>query len=527
MSYQSAKFLLFSGAVLAVYYLAGRKYQKWVLLAANLAFYLIAGVSYLPFLLAVVLASFFSAAKMSAVYAESEKELLRCTDGAGKKAVRARAKARAKRWLLFALILALGMLAVFKYTLFTLQNVNRLLPLLNLPKIALFPVLLPLGISFYTFMAVSYLLDVYWRRYEAERNFVVFAAYLTYFPHIVEGPIDRFDHLRPKIADGVAFSGKNLAFGAELALWGFFKKLVIADRLNVFVGTIYDGETQYTGLLFIIATVLYSVQIYADFSGCIDIVSGISEMFGIRLDPNFNHPYFSRTMPEFWRRWHISLMEWFKDYIYFPVSASALVKKAKKHFRAKNNKRGEELAASCIPALVVWLITGLWHGAAWKFAAWGLYHAALIIGGTVCAASLARLTERLGINTENFSWKLWQVLRTFFLCCVGRVFFRASSLTAAFDIFRRTFQGVGLSGILKDQIYTYGLDRANFGIAAAAMLVLLVADLLQEKMCIREALAKQNTLFRWCVIYAGFFAVVIFGMYGPGFRAEDFIYGQF
>ena len=527
MSYQSFLFLLFSAIVLFLYYIVGTKRQKWILLLANIAFFVISGAKYLPFILVTICSTFFAGKKMGAVYQTLDMQLAECGGPEEKKRLRSSAKARAKRILILSLAVSVGLLVVCKYTGFIIVNVNSIVTMIGLSRLPLFKMILPIGISFYTFMAVSYVLDIYWRRYEAEQDFVLYAAYLSYFPHVVQGPIDRFDHIKKQVQGGVKADYHNLTYGAQLALWGLFKKLVVADRLGLFVNTIYDNWRDYTGIILVIATVLYSIQIYADFSGCIDIVAGISEMFGIKLDKNFDHPYFSKTMPEFWRRWHISLGEWFKDYIYYPVSASSLVKRVKKSCKAKNNKRAGELFASCFPAFVVWLITGIWHGAAWKFVAWGLFHASLIIMGTLCSDFNSRLTEKLHIQTDTFSWKLWQMTRTFTLCCIGRVFFRAESLRAAIGIFANACKELGVRYILSADLFTYGLDLTNILMAIMSIGVLWVVDMMQERMCVRDALAKQNLVFRWMILYAGIFAVLIFGIYGAEFNASEFIYEQF
>ena len=301
MRYQSIQFLAFVLVVLTVYYLAGRRRQKAVLLLANLAFYGMAGPQYLPFLAATLLASFWSARAMDRAYRETDAQIRAETDKQAKKALRAAAKARAKRALIPGMLIPIALLVVCKYTGFLLQNLNAALALLRLPQTPVFRVILPVGISFYTFMALGYVLDVYWRRYEAEQSLLAYAVFLSYFPHVVQGPIDRCREFRDQIRDGVAFDPRRLIFGAELTLWGFFKKLVIADRLGLIVDKAFSGWQELGGGVLIGAVALYSIQIYADFSGCIDIVSGVSEMLGIRLRKNFNHPYLSRSMGEFWR----------------------------------------------------------------------------------------------------------------------------------------------------------------------------------------------------------------------------------
>ena len=526
MSYQSFGFIVFSAIALLVYYLAGRKRQLWVLALANLMFYAMAGVKYIPFILITMVATFLAGKKMGSIYQEADEKIAACTDKEEKKQLRADAKGKAKRVLQVGMLVTLVFLIVCKYTTFILENVNIVLLQINVPEIRIFSMVLPLGISFYSFMALSYVLDIYWKRYKAEQNFLMYAVYLSYFPHVVQGPIDRFNEFKEQVKDGIAPSYKNITYGAQLAIWGFFKKLVIADRLGLFVDTVFDTWQECDGIIIIASVIAYSIQIYADFSGCIDIVTGVSEMFGIRLRKNFHHPYFSKTMPEFWRRWHISLQEWFKDYIYYPVSTSSFVRNMKKHFKNKGNLRGMELFSSCFPVLVVWLITGIWHGAAWRYVAWGLFHAAVLIGSQVFDPLFKKTTERLKIKTDRFSWHLWQMARSFAICCIGRVFFRAAGLMQAFGMLGKMFTSVSV-GVLFNPGISYGIVQSDVLMAIVAVIVLWVVDMLQEKMCIREALAKKNIVLRWVIIFAGLFAVILFGIYGPGYDASSFIYEQF
>ena len=527
MSYQTLNFILFSAVVLLLYYLLGRKMQRMVLLAANITFFAVAGLEYLPFIAATTLLTYFAGRIMGRIYRKAEEKIALAETPADKKVLRSGAKKRAKAVLVISLLLVVGLLAYSKYTTFLLKNLNQLLGFAGWGKIELFKVILPIGVSFYTFMALSYILDVFWKRYKAEKSLLTYGVFLTYFPHVVQGPIDRFNEFKEQIDGGVKLSYVNLTHGAQLAIWGFFKKLVIADRLGLIVNAVLSQTDKFSGVYIALAIVLYSVQIYADFSGCIDIVSGISEMFGIRLRKNFNHPYFSKTMPEFWRRWHISLQEWFKDYIYYPVSASALTKAVKKHCKAKEKKAVGELFASCFPILVVWLITGIWHGAAWKFVVWGLFHAALLLGSKIFEPLFPKISKALHIDTENFGWRFWQMVRTFLLCCFGRLFFRADSISVAFDWIRRIFTDFDLKTILNFKAELFGISAPNLNMVVLSIAVLWIVDLLQERMPLRETLAKQNLVFRWLIIFAGLFAVIIYGIYGPGYEASNFIYEQF
>ncbi len=526
MNYQSLDFLIFALLFLALYYLIGRKRQMWVLAIANLLFYASAGEKQLAFIFATTITTYFVGRKMDAVYEKADEKILNCTTPAEKKEIRAEAKKQAKKYLVLGIFVTVALLVVCKYTLFILETLCDDLKLIEIPELDKMRIILPIGISFYSFMALSYVLDIYWKRYKAEKSFLTYAVYLTYFPHIVQGPIDRFKEFKDQVKEGIAFDYKNITFGAQLVIWGMFKKLVIADRLHLFVDLIFEDWFSSDGVLLILAIAAYSIQIYADFSGCIDIVTGISEMFGIKIRKNFNHPYFSKTMAEFWRRWHMSLNEWFKDYIYYPVSASGLMKKGKKFFKEKGNLRAMELFASCFPLLVVWLITGIWHGADWKYVVWGIYHAILLIGSQVFAPVFEKVNKVLKIDTDNFGWHFIQMARTFILCGIGRVFFRADDMKHAIWIFRKIKMQFSLGALFAEDV-SFGMDAANIVVVIFAILILWYADMLQEKISIRETLAKQNIIFRWMIILAGIFAVIIFGLHGPGFEASSFIYEQF
>ncbi len=533
MSYQTVNFLLFSLAILIVYYLAGAisgKLQKYILLAGSLVFYYIGGAKYLPFLITTLLISYLSGLIMQRIHNKAEVSLEKCESPADKKLVRKKAKTKTKIVLNLSMLIPIALLVVCKYTKFIIKSTN--LVLLKAGSSHHFDVInfiLPVGISFYTLMALSYMLDIYWKRYKAEKNLINYAAYLTFFPHIVQGPFDRFNKFNDQIKNGIKFDPYNIQSGVMLIIWGFFKKLVIADRLAMFVDTIFDNYTEYHGFIIILATMVYSVQIYADFSGCIDIVSGVSECFGIKLAENFNHPYFSRTMMEFWRRWHISLQEWFKDYIYFPVSMSGFVKGVKKSAKKKGNKKAGELFASCFPILIVWIVTGIWHGASWKYVTWGMFHAFLLISSKVFEDTNAKITKALKIRTESWGFALFQMTRTYMLCCVGRLFFRAPRLTASAGLIKNIFnEGFGWSYLGFEKLATYGLDLNNIFVSVIAVIVLLAGDILQEKMNVRNKLITENSfVLRWCLILLGVFAVIIFGIYGPGYNASSFIYQEF
>ena len=502
----------------------------YVLLVANVIFYLAAGFDQFLVLLLATAVSYVVACKMGKLHEKLEKQ--KQEEGLDRKQIKrmkANNKKQRKRILIWGLVLNIGILVVFKYTNFLLKTGYSILDLFGIGHgDDLFKLIMPLGISFFTFQILSYLIEVYKGKVKAQKNFLKYLLYISFFPSVVQGPIPRYADLGTQLYEEHRFEYDNLRDGALLILWGFAKKLILAERLGTFVDQIYGNYTQYTGMLFFfVATAAFSIQIYADFSGCMDIATGTARLFGIRLAPNFLRPYFSKTMPEFWRRWHVTLGNWFKDYVFYPISISKfsldLNKKARKRF---GNEFGR-IVSSAIPILAVWLLTGIWHGPDWKYVTWGLFHGILIMLSMIFTPYNEKLVQKLHIKTECFSFRLFQMGRTFLLCCLGRVFFRADDFASAIGILKRACTGIGWYRLANGRIYNYGLNKANMTVVIVAMLVLLTVSILQEKMDVLEALKKQNLVFRWVLIYALLLAVVIFGMYGPGYDPSAFIYEKF
>ena len=525
MTYISTDFAILFFFTLIIYYIF-QPYQKVVLFFSSILFYCFAGPKYIIYIFLSTLTTYFCAYFISDIYKALD-------NGSGlslaeQKQQQECAKRKALWILRLDFLVVLGILVVLKYFNFFSKAFFGFLGLFQIERDPIFlNLVMPLGLSYFTFMNLGYILDVYWKKIPVEKEFTKFALFTMYFPHVVQGPISRYGQLAPQFLERKRFDYDRLCSGLQLALWGYFKKMVIADRLNIFVSQIYDNPQSYHGVVFLVATIFYSIQIYADFSGCMDIVGGVSETFGITLEKNFDHPYFSRSIPEFWRRWHMTLGTWFKDYVFYPASRTRLCKDFNKWTRKRFGNSVSRTWSSVIPLLCVWLLTGLWHGAAWKYVAWGLFHGFLIIGGTVFAKQIQQLTSLLRIQTDRFSWHLFQVLRTFTLCCIGRVFFRANGFRAAMDIFVRTFSDFQPWILFDGSLYTYGLDRPNFLLALVCILILFFVDLLQERMALRKAFARQNLVFRWIILYAAIFSILIFGIYGPGYDASQFIYNNF
>ena len=530
MSYQSIQFLIFAAIVLVVYYIAGaisRRLQKYVLLIANVYFYAQAGMDYIPFMLVTLLTTYLAGRWMGRIYQRTDEKLAQCETTADKKQLRALAKKRARRVVVAAFIIAAALLVVCKCSQSIIAAVNELLESRGAEQFTLFSVIMPLGISYYTFMAIGYVLDVYWKRCEAEKNIVTYGAFLIYFPHIVQGPIDRFGALKPQLADGAKLSYKNLAFGGQLILWGLFKKMVIADRINQVVTRVFAGYATYSGSVVLVAAVFAALELYCNFSGCIDIVRGYSQMLGIELAENFDHPFFSKSAAEFWRRWHVSLGAWFRDYVYMPLSVSPRLIKFTKKCRGVIGERAGKAMASVIPTAVVWLLTGFWHGTGWNYIVWGIYWGLMIILSNVFAPEIKKLSGLLRIDTESGGWQVFRMIRTFFLFVAGRIITMPGDLRASREMFRHIFTQFKLASLFDGTLYCVGLDRPNFLLAIAALAVLWAVSLMQRRGPLRERIAESPLVFRWIVYYALIFAIIIFGMYGPGFVASEFVYGNF
>lgn len=531
MSYTSFIYLQFLAIICLAYYLVPVKHRWLVMLAGNIVFYAASGWDNLVYLLAAIAVSYFVAIKMGKLH-EEFKEIKKSGEYDRKqlKPIKAEYQKKRKKYLLIGLFAVVGALCVVKYTNFVLKNVISVMNLLGMHQDSFtVKILVPLGVSFFTFQIISYLVDVYKGDIAPQKNFLRYALYISFFPSVTQGPIPRYSQLGTQLETPQEFKFENIRDGAMWILWGFAKKLILAERLSKFVNTIYGDYQSYSGITLVLATVAYSIQIYADFSSCMDIATGSAKMFGIKLAPNFLRPYFSKNMPEFWRRWHVSLGNWFKDYVFFPFSISGGLLKLNKKSRELFGDGAGKIIAVSLPILLVWSLTGIWHGASWNYVIWGLYHGCLIILSTIFTPYCQQFVEKFHIKTDCFSFRLFQMLRTFTLCGIGRVFFRADGVRAAFGIFARTFAGSGLSQIMDGKIYTYGLNQVNMTIVIIASLILLLVSILEEKsdQSMVELWSKQNLIFRWIIAYVLFFSVLIIGKYGPGYDAAAFIYEQF
>lgn len=536
MSYTSSIYLIFLGITFFAYYLFRPKARWIVLLIANIVFYATSGWDNLVVILVSMAASYAVAIKMGQLHERFKAQKKSGgLDKAQIKELKEQNKKERRRYLVGGLIVVLGILIVVKYTNFLLGNVYSLMHLLGMhTDDFFFNLVMPLGVSFYTFQIISYMIDVYKGKVEPQKNFLRYALYVSFFPSVVQGPIPRYGDLGKQLEQEHAFDFDNLRDGCMLILWGFAKKLILAERLNTFVNDIYGNYASYGGAILALATAAFSIQIYADFSSCMDIATGSARLFGIRLTPNFLRPYFSKTMPEFWRRWHVTLGNWFKDYVFYPVSISKFSLNLNKKSRSMFGNEAGRIISSSLPILVVWILTGIWHGPEWKYVTWGLFHGILVMLSMIFTPYNEKLVRKLHIPTDSFVFRLFQMGRTFLLCCLGRVFFRADNFTAAIGILKRIFSFKGLWQVASYRLFTHGINKANMVVVVVSMILLWMVSVLEEHLAkkdknadVLEVFRKRNIVVRWVLIYALFLAVLIFGSYGPGYNAADFIYERF
>jgi len=410
------------------------------------------------------------------------------------------------------IVFNIGLLGYFKYTGFFLEVVQRVCDVLHLPvstpKVS---ILLPVGISFYIFQALSYMIDVYKGRVKAERNLFKYALFVSFFPQLVAGPIERSKNLLKQLAVPQKFSFDNLREGLLLMLWGFFLKIVAADRIAVLVDTIYGDYVHYQGMYLIVATLLFLVQIYCDFSGYSTIAMGAAKVLGIQLMENFAAPFLASSVAGFWRRWHISLTSWFKDYLYIPLGGSR-----KGKFRKYVNK------------MIVFLVSGLWHGADFSFVAWGGINGFYQVIGEMLQPARNAVVKGLHLRRESLGHKLVHVIGTFLLVDFSFIFFRADSFLDACKIILSIFTIRNPWIILDGSLTECGLNGKNLGLIVVAIAVILFADFCKIKgITIRKVILKQDYWFRWLFIALAIVVIVTFGIWGPNYNEANFIYFQF
>ena len=548
MSFTSFAFLVFVGCVTLVYYFTPVKYRWIVLLAASYGYYLQASAKSFAFILTTTIVTFYCALfidkenKAQKQYLAENKTTLSRDE---KKAYKEEVAKRKKRILLIGLIIDFGILIVLKYFRYYLDVLG----------VGLFKgdVLIPLGISFYTFQSTGYLIDVYRSKYEADTNLAKFALFVSFFPQIIQGPIARHDQLAAQLYEGHKFRYENLTHGAQLMLWGFFKKLVIADRISLLVGEVFVDWNQYSGWPVWLGMLCYSIQLYMDFSGGVDIARGVAQLMGIDMTRNFRRPYFGDSIEEFWHRWHISLSFWTRDYIFFTVALSKPIGELGKKSRKLFGDRIGKMIPVFIGNYLVFLCIGMWQGGELQNICYGLYNATLICLADIMEPYFTSWRKALHINNESRYWRVFCMVRTYVLVSFGRLFSNGESMRASLHMIKSLF--IPYTGGFLTAYKGFELTKYDYLVLMVTITVVFLVSVKQEKLYnakmakagggggiiemagdeggagtdaeMREYIDGKSMLIRWALYLALFLAVLILGVYGPGYDAASFIYREF
>lgn len=507
-TFTSFYFLCFYLALLIIYYIIPRKLQWAMLLLGSISYYFLAGNG-LMILYPVVtcLSAYLISMKISKTEVQSRKRLL----------------------LILAILIQIGILFALKYVNFGINTVNGVGSWFgNGSILGNFEILAPLGISFYSFTILSYVIDVYNQLAEPVKNPLKVLLYGMYFPNILSGPILRYHEDAKSFFVPHPLSYKNLTYGLQRMLWGFFKTLVVSERLARVVNTIYSSSNEYEGIYVWVGTVCFAFQLYSNFSGCMDIVLGMSETFGITLPENFNLPFLSKTVAEYWRKWHITLGVWMKEYIFYPLLRTNCFNKLAKRLKNKYGKKAGKQLTTFIAMFLLWFTVGVWHGGDWKYVIGsGLLHWLYIVLEEVLAPGFEKLLLKMHINPQGKGVNVFRVIRTFFLVNVGFVFFRADSVSTACHMLGNSMKRFNILSFVNGGVFTLGLDWIEWVILLISLLIMITGSVLQSKVSLRDRLANMNILVRWMILFAFLFFVILLGYYGPGYSAAEFIYQGF
>ena len=510
MSFISPEFVLFFAAYFPVYFALPHRW-RWVwILVASYFFYAYGHGEYLWIIVLTTVVDFTVARLIDRTENPRNRKLL----------------------LLVSLALNLGVLFTFKYFNFFNNSLAGIANQLGLPyAISGLSLALPVGISFYTFQSMAYTIDVYRGKIPAEKHVGIFSAFVAFFPQLVAGPIERAPHMLPQYRQRFHFDEERTVEGLRRILWGFFKKVVIADRLAIYVNTVYNAPHEYGGLPLIVATIFFAFQIYCDFSAYTDIAIGTARIMGFDLMENFHQPYFARSIREFWARWHISLSTWFRDYLYIPLGGSRV-----------------PFLRHLFNLFIVFLVSGLWHGASWTFVIWGALHGLFVVGEALWERirkptlapeialtpdpspsgrgenTMVEETSVVTVRKAELATGL-RIILTFAAVCFAWIFFRANSFSDAGYIVTHLF-AFGQTGGVTDP-FAQGLlsSQVEFFIAIGLIGLLLIVDGLDAKVGLNNLFRVSPAVLRWAVYYIAGSAVIFSGLYGSG--AQEFIYFQF
>ena len=515
MQYTSLLFIFFTFIVFILYYTVPKKAQWIVLLISSLCFYYFNSKQLIIVLLLMTLNTYLFGLLIEKIH-QNTKQLDKSTN-----------KAIARFILILSILINISILVYIKYFNFLITNISNLFSMDASTLLHNF--LMPIGISYYTLQSISYLVDIYRKRYDAERNVAHLLLYMSYFPQITQGPIPKYETITEQFYKEHKFDYDKMCFSLQLILWGFIKKLVIADRIAIPANAIFNHSDLYRGPIVFFGSLLYGIQIYCDFSGGIDIVRGASELFGIELENNFSQPFFATSIEEFWRRWHITLGAWMRNYVFYPLSLSKVLNAlGKKTRKVLGNNIGKKIPAF-IAMFIVYFLVGIWHGPSFKYIIYGLYNGGFIMMSILLENTYKTVKDYLKIDDKTSSYRLFQMCRTLVITTIGRLFSRASSSKRAIrmlvSIFYRFFD---FSFLVNGTLIKLGLNTANWIILVLFIIILFAVDYIHESnKSIRLLIQEQNILLRWILYFLAIVSLIVFGMYGPAYDASSFIYQYF
>lgn len=512
MSITSFQFFALFAVSIGIYYAVPKKFQWCTLLVFSIYFFSSSSVWITgAYVLANVLVTFWVSLKIASLKAVNMQKT-------------------AGRYLFLGLSADIGLLAVLKYSNFLIYNCNIILNMLGDDRyIKPFDFAAPIGISYYTLISAGYMIDVYWGVVEPEKNLFRTALFIGYFPQLTSGPVSRFAEVKDQLYCGHKFSYERITSGLQRMLWGLFKKLVISTRAAIVVDAVYADASAYTGMYVWTAAALFLLQLYTDFSGCMDIVLGVSECYGIRLPENFRTPFFSTSVQEFWQRWHITLGAWFKDYVLYPVLRLDVWRRKKGRHKSRFWKKLSRQLPSYAGMLCVWVLLGFWHGGAWKFIlGTGVWYWICIVSAQILEPVFKKVRQACHISTDNFGYHLFQSMRVFVLIAVGNMFFRLKGFGEAVSYIKSGFSQFNPWIFFDGSFEKMGLTNSDQHILLFGVFALSAVAVLQEKYKdARTWMREQFLPFRWCVWIAFVLVILIYGTYGPGYSAAEFIYRGF
>lgn len=528
MAYNSYFYVLFLLAAVVLYYLLPKNWRWLELLLVSCVYYLISAKKYIVFLLFSTVTIYLAGRLIEQVNNKFEEKKAGLSREEKKQMKK---KQDSVRHLIVVGVVLCNILVLVwrKYFTFITSGINIILDIIPggflLPELSF---LMPLGISFYTLQAISYVVDVGRGKYPVERHFGKVMLYLWFFPQMVQGPISRFDQTGEQLFRGNSFDYQNITFGLQRFCYGMLKKVVIADRLNVFVYHIQSSYEGYGGVWIPVVALAYTAQLYAEFSGCMDMVIGSAEMFGVKLPENFDQPFRAKTVAEYWRRWHITLGTWFKDYVFYSVSLSSPVKNLSKKLKGWKTNHVTKLFSTIAALFAVWTLTGIWHGASGKYVLYGWYYFVIITAGVLFEPLAVKVTTALRMNREGKLYGWFQRTRTFVLINIGLLLFRVETTGQFFHMMRSMFQDFTLQYLFDGTLFKLGLDQKDFMVLAVFLGVMWVVSSLKTRgIQVRETIAGQALPVRFCIYLGMIVSTILFGAYGQGYASVGFIYANF